>query len=131
MKVCAVEGCDRKNHAHGVCYKHYRTPPDGRCLIKRFRPQFPCGTQPGYISHIRKREPACDRCLRAHRIHTRANGIRHGGTKTVMVPIEALADLYLAAHPEAQQRIETELGVDVLDAVVDRYDNQSEESEVA
>ena len=126
MKTCTIPECQRQHHAHGLCFKHYRTPPGGK-LIKHFRPRKTvCGTQPGYISHLRRKQPPCEACVRAHAIHTRAVGIRTKGTKTVMVPVETLADLYLNATPEAQQRLEEAVGAHVLDAAVNRYDQQEE-----
>lgn len=87
------------------------------------------GTTAGFQQHQRRGVPACDECRAARAAYDtrrrRANGqpAREAG-KYTSIPTTALADLYLNASVEAQQRAEQAIREDVLKLAVDRYDKE-------
>lgn len=36
IRICNVEGCGRKHHAHGYCQRHYNTTPEARAALARY-----------------------------------------------------------------------------------------------
>lgn len=54
--------------------------PSGRRVCRICYPQQ-CGTRAGYERHIRHREPACEPCLAAHRVHARQYNPKRNRTK--------------------------------------------------
>jgi len=87
-----------------------------------------CGTTSGYERHRRNNETPCDHCATARREYQqewRARGgvIQHH-TRSVRVPKMLLAEMYLNAPFELQERIEKELGQRRIDTLVRQFDAQ-------
>lgn len=87
------------------------------------------GTPSGYMAHRRRHEVPCRDCTDAHSAadterNRRAGMPARAPGKYTTIPTTALADLYLNASVEAQQRAEQAIREDVLKLAVDRYDKE-------
>ncbi|OCH80980.1 hypothetical protein [Gordonia sp. UCD-TK1] len=85
-----------------------------------------CGTEPGYQAHKHRKEKPCADCSRAHSRDQQARSIRKYGkdrSGRITVDVDALADLYVHAPDEPQQRLAEELGAEVCEALASRHAN--------
>jgi hypothetical protein len=93
------------------------------------RPPAKCGTTSGYMRHYKRGETPCDPCKAAHRLYRIQRRHERGpepssGTSTVRVPKLLLAEMYLHAPMELQDRVDTTLGRQRVDQLVRLYDAQ-------
>ncbi|QDM55874.1 hypothetical protein SEA_MAGICMAN_57 [Gordonia phage MagicMan] len=85
-----------------------------------------CGTEPGYQAHKHRKDTPCAACSRAHSRDEQARSIRkHGKDRNgrITVDVAVLADLYVHAPDEQQQRLADELGAEVCEALAGRHAN--------
>lgn len=84
-----------------------------------------CGTTSGYERHRRNNETPCHHCATARREYQRewrSRGVLYQHTRGIVVPKLLLAEMYLNAPYELQERIEAELGRRRIDQLVKLYD---------
>lgn len=92
-----------------------------------------CGTVAGARAHYSRGEKVCDECRAADHQYRRAARERNGPeydsrTKGLVVRKEMLAELYLNVDLELQQRVEQEIGIARIDAIVALFDQMEEAS---
>ncbi|MBH0121535.1 hypothetical protein I0Q12_19280 [Rhodococcus sp. CX] len=89
--------------------------------------QVSCGTNSGYHTHLRRGEKACDPCKAAHTDYQRrANAVRRSKKlidQGVTVQAVTFAELYLAAPVPLQNRLDHQLGADIIDALIKAHDD--------
>lgn len=89
----------------------------------------PHGTYAAWNRHMRAHEAPCEPCAEAAREYQRERRLRHGPgfnyrSKSVTVPNTLLAELYLNAPIELQDRVDKEIGANRINRCVRLFDSQ-------
>lgn len=112
----------RAPHGH----PHHATIPVD--AIRAWKSTILHGTVQGARHHKSRAEKLCEPCAKSMADYHQTRRIRAHETQAVQVSVDVLAALYLNTSVEAQQLADLDLGVDVIDAIITRNDNQPTEA---